>query len=87
MAGAGDKRSLAGGQDLCMAGVLLAHGFHMQMGGCHAPARTEVTLLVRPQACKAVDLVQGPAVSPFPRGALNDFGLLPSCPVEPLGLR
>jgi hypothetical protein len=32
-AGAGDVGSLVGGQDLCMAGVLLACGFQMRMGG------------------------------------------------------
>jgi hypothetical protein len=33
MASAGDIGSLVGGHNLCMAGVLLACGFHMQMGG------------------------------------------------------
>jgi hypothetical protein len=33
MAGAGNVGSLAGGHDLCMAGVLSARGFHMRMGG------------------------------------------------------
>jgi hypothetical protein len=33
IAGSGEVGSLAGGQDLCMVGVLLAHRFHMQMGG------------------------------------------------------
>ncbi len=32
-AGAGDIGSLAGGQDLCMAGVSSTRGFHMWMGG------------------------------------------------------
>ncbi len=33
MAGAGDVGSLVGGHDLCIAGVLSAPGFHVQMGG------------------------------------------------------
>jgi hypothetical protein len=33
MAGAGDIGSLAGGHNVCMAGVLMACGLHMQMGG------------------------------------------------------
>jgi hypothetical protein len=60
MAGAGDVGSLAGGHNLCMAGVLLARRFHMRMGGCRALAHLEVTLLVGPWACKAVELVQVP---------------------------
>ncbi len=41
MAVAGDVGSLAGGHDLCMAGVLSARGFHMWMGGlwCSGLAR------------------------------------------------
>jgi hypothetical protein len=49
-------------------------------------ALPEVTLLVGPQVCKDVDIVQVPAVSHCPRGGLKDFGLLPSCPAVPLGL-
>jgi hypothetical protein len=34
---------------------------HADGGDCHAPAQPELTLLVGPWACKAVDLVQVPA--------------------------
>jgi hypothetical protein len=33
MVGAGDVESLAGGHNLCMAGVLSTRGFNMRMGG------------------------------------------------------
>jgi hypothetical protein len=56
-------------------------------GGRCAQAWPEVTLLVGPWVCEAVDLVQVPAVFPCPRGGLKDFELLPSCQVMPLGLR
>jgi hypothetical protein len=90
MAGAGDVGSLVGGQDLCMASVSSACGFHMQMGGllCSGLARGDtVSGLVGPWVREAVDFVEAPVVSLCPRGVLEDFGLLPSCPVVPLGLR
>ncbi len=88
MAGAGDVGSLAGGHDLCMTGVLSAPEFlHMWMEGCCVPFWPEVTLLVVPPACKVVDLVQVLLVFPCPRGGLENFGSLPSCPMVPLGLR
>ncbi len=55
-------------------------------GGRRALSWLEVTLLVGPWACEAVDLVQVTAVSSCPRGGLKDFGLLLSCLVVPLEL-